>query len=107
MGGLASENDRWGHDIEQLKQSDVMLVGDVLLASAFVSYIGAFNSEFRRTLTNDMWLPDLIAREIPTSEGLEPLDILTDEGRVAQMQSEGLPADRISTENGVIITQCR
>ena len=107
VGGLASENERWGHDIEQLKQSDVMLVGDVLLASAFVSYIGAFNSEFRRTLTNDMWLPDLIAREIPTSEGLEPLDILTDEGRVAQMQSEGLPADRISTENGVIITQCK
>ena len=43
VGGLASENDRWGKDIDQLKQNDTMLVGDVLLASAFVSYIGAFN----------------------------------------------------------------
>ena len=75
--------------------------------SLSLSLTGTFTSEFRRNLCNEVWLPDLIAREIPTSDGIEPLDILTDEGRVAQMQSEGLPADRISTENGVIITQCR
>ena len=107
VGGLASENERWGNEIEKLKINNTRLVGDCLLAGAFVSYIGAFDAAFRQRLVTDVWIPDLVSREIPTSEGIDPLQILTDEGRVAQMQSEGLPADRISTENGVIITQCK
>lgn len=33
--------------------------------------------------------------------------MLTDEGRTAKMLSEGLPADRISIENGSIINACK
>ena len=103
VNGLASEKERWGKEIDRLKQDEVTLVGDVLLASAFVSYIGAFDHKYRGELWQGTWTSDLLQKEIPLSEGVDPLDLLTDNSRTAQMMSEGLPADRISIENGALI----
>ena len=55
------------------------LVGDALLAAAFVSYAGPFNMEFRKRLVNEKWLPDLTERQIPLTTGFLPLDMLADE----------------------------
>ena len=53
--GLASENLRWGNEVEGLKASKISLIGDVLLSSAFVSYIGAFNARLRTQLWREKW----------------------------------------------------
>ena len=55
------------------------LVGDVLLAAAFVSYAGPFNMEFRKRLVTEKWLPDITERQIPLTSGFMPLDMLADE----------------------------
>lgn len=55
------------------------LVGDSLLAAAFVSYAGPFNMEFRKRLVTEKWLPDLTERQIPLTPGFMPLDMLADE----------------------------
>ena len=102
--GLSSENVRWSKEIDNLKRQEVTLGGNVLLSAAFVSYVGAFGSAFREMLWKNTWLPDLISREIPLTEGIDPLVVLTDDAKVANWQNEGLPADRISIENGAIIT---
>ncbi|RLO10654.1 hypothetical protein DYB28_016073, partial [Aphanomyces astaci] len=107
VNGLASENERWGIEIGQLRNNAVMVVGNSLLAAAFVSYIGAFDQQFRRDLWFTTWVPDLVAKAIPLTEGIDPLSMLTNEGKNAKMMSEGLPADRISIENGSIITNCK
>ena len=69
-----------------------------------MSYIGAFGAEFREKLWKETWLVDLISREIPITEGIDPLEVLTDDSKVANWQNEGLPADRISVENGSIVS---
>lgn len=107
VNGLASENERWGIEIEQLKNSGVMVVGNSLLAAAFVSYIGAFDQVVRKELWQQLWFPDLVAKGIPITDGIDPMSMLTTEGKNAKMISEGLPADRISIENGAIITNCK
>ncbi|CAK4109520.1 unnamed protein product [Aphanomyces euteiches] len=107
VNGLASENERWGIEIGQLRNNAVMVVGNSLLAAAFVSYIGAFDQQFRRDLWSSLWVPDLVSKGIPLTEGIDPLSMLTNEGKNAKMMSEGLPADRISIENGSIITNCK
>lgn len=107
VNGLASENERWGIEIEQLKNSGVMVIGNSLLAAAFVSYIGAFDQVVRKELWQQTWFPDLVAKNIPITDGIDPLSMLTTEGKNAKMMSEGLPADRISIENGAIITSCK
>jgi dynein heavy chain len=79
-------------------------IGDVLLASAFVSYAGPFNMLLRNQLVEARWRPDLIQRNIPLSEGIKPLDLLTDDTARAKWANEGLPIDPLSVENGAIMT---
>ena len=38
---------------------------------------------------------------------LDPLTMLMDDADVAAWQNEGLPADRMSTENATILTSCQ
>lgn len=104
--GLASEKDRWGQTVEGLRAREVTMAGDVMLAAAFTSYIGAFGKEFRSLLWQEVWLQDLVGRDIPLTPNIDPLFVLTNDSQVAGWQNEGLPADRISLENGAIITNC-
>jgi dynein heavy chain len=108
IGGLADENVRWAQSIEDLKLRETTLIGDVLLAAAFLSYVGPFNKLYRTNLLEEKWLPDLKTRKVPTTENIDPLfNVLTDEAQVAQWNNEGLPSDRTSIENGAIVTNCK
>ena len=44
------------------------------------------------------------SREIPLTEGVDPIKMLSNDAQIAEWMNEGLPADRISMENGAIIT---
>jgi len=104
VNGLSSENKRWGTAITEFAVMEEKLVGDVLLASSFVSYLGPFNSKFRFALFYEKWEKDVIERAIPMTEGMKVLDLLsTDAGRAA-WNNEGLPTDPLSIENGAIMT---
>eukprot|EP00993_Chasmostoma_nieuportense_P002181 NODE_2_length_6488_cov_18.174344_g1_i0.p1 GENE.NODE_2_length_6488_cov_18.174344_g1_i0~~NODE_2_length_6488_cov_18.174344_g1_i0.p1 ORF type:complete len:2154 (+),score=521.91 NODE_2_length_6488_cov_18.174344_g1_i0:435-6464(+) len=107
VNGLADENVRWGNTIQELRECTNLLIGDVLLASAFISYVGPFTRTFRETLVNDRWIADIRQRGIPMTLDLDVvLGVMTNEAEVAGWSNEGLPADRISTENGAIVTNC-
>lgn len=41
---------------------------------------------------------------IPITEQIDPLTLLTDDTQIAMWQNEGLPSDRMSTENATILT---
>lgn len=43
---------------------------------------------------------------IPLTEGLDLISMLTDDATVATWNNEGLPSDRMSTENAAILTHC-
>ncbi|XP_064623162.1 dynein beta chain, ciliary-like [Lineus longissimus] len=106
VGGLASENIRWAEAVENFKIQEKTLPGDVLLTTAFVSYVGCFTKLYRLDLMNNKWEPYLLGLKspIPISEGLDPLSMLTDDAKVATWNNEGLPSDRMSTENATILT---
>ena len=107
VGGLSSENERWGKEIDNLRESSTTLIGDCMLAAGFVSYVGSFDQVNRQFLWKLTWTPDLEERKIPLTPGVDPLSMLTNDGNNAKMISQGLPADRISLENGSIITNCK
>ena len=107
VNGLAGENKRWGESIQEMSVSYSKLVGDVLVASSFVSYAGAFNAKFRKSLVHNKWLPDLVERDIPMTAGVVPLDVLTTDALKAQWGIEGLPTDPLSIENGAIMTAAK
>ena len=68
INGLSGENARWGAEIKRMEAVEGKLVGDVLMASAFVSYAAPFNMLFRQSLLTEKWIPDLIERAIPMSQ---------------------------------------
>jgi dynein heavy chain len=104
---LASENKRWGENVIVLREDKDLLDGDTLLAAAFISYIGPFTKDFRDRLVGDVWVPFLRTaaggESIPMSEGIQPVNVLCDSANVASWNSQGLPADPVSTENGAIL----
>ena len=106
IGGLASENVRWAEAVKQFKIQEMTLPGDVLLITAFVSYVGCFTKQYRLDLMDNKWLPFLgtLKNPIPITEGLDVLSMLTDSATVASWNNEGLPSDRMSTENATILT---
>ncbi|XP_010211142.1 PREDICTED: dynein heavy chain 17, axonemal, partial [Tinamus guttatus] len=79
VGGLASENVRWAESVETFQAQEKTLCGDVLLISAFVSYVGFFTQKYRAALMDK-----------PAAG-------------VAAWSTQGLPSDRMSTENATIL----
>ena len=110
---LASENVRWAENILTMEADKELLTGDVLLASAFVSYVGPFTKVFRDRLMGEIFIPYLRdnfqkalgeGAPIPLSASADPLKILTSTAQVASWGADGLPADHVSIENGTIVT---
>ncbi|CAH1986860.1 unnamed protein product [Acanthoscelides obtectus] len=106
VGGLASENVRWAEAVNSFLENGKMLPGDVLLTTAFISYVGCFTKQYRLDLLHKMWLPffNNLDPPIPITENLDPLLLLTDDTIIAKWQNEGLPSDRMSIENATILS---
>jgi len=83
------------------------LVGDVLVSSAFLSYMGPFLSNYRQKLVYDIWIGQLKKFAIPVSMEFEFCDFMVNPTRVRDWNIQGLPSDGFSTENGVIVTRGR
>jgi len=105
IGLLAGNNQRWKEEVARLKDFKSRISGDCLLASAFVSYIGVFNSFFRAKIIKD-WKAIVTAKNISITNDLEIIKILITEAEKLKFKAEGLPADPFSTENSAIIKWC-
>jgi len=106
VGGLADENTRWANNVITYKAERVTMVGDALVSAAFVSYIGPFSAAFRAGLWRESWLPDMVERQIPSTGGIDPLEVLATPADQAVWKTEGLPADRVSLENAAVVVSC-
>uniref|UniRef100_A0A8C8ZVZ0 Dynein axonemal heavy chain 9 n=1 Tax=Prolemur simus TaxID=1328070 RepID=A0A8C8ZVZ0_PROSS len=108
VGGLASENVRWAEAVQNFQQQERTLCGDILLTTAFISYLGFFTKKYRQSLMDSTWRPYLsqLKPPIPVTPALDPLQMLTDDAEVAAWQNQGLPADRMSVENAAILVHC-
>ncbi|XP_053119664.1 dynein axonemal heavy chain 11 isoform X1 [Hemicordylus capensis] len=106
--GLESEKIRWTHSVKSFEAQETTVYGNVLLTAAFVSYVGSFTRLYRQELVERMWLPFLKSQKIPIpiSEDLDLVAMLTDDAMIAAWNNEGLPSDRMSTENAAILTNC-
>ena len=100
--GLGSEQKRWTIDMEQFKVDKIMLAGDCLTASAFLSYCGPFNFVMRKKMLYDHWKKDLVEKEIPNSGSFSLSNTLGDPVQIRDWCIDGLPSDAFSIENAII-----
>jgi len=64
---LADEGIRWKESVGSLSLAIDQLVGDVFLSCSCISYFGAFDGSYRKTLTEG-WLKACHEKKIPTCD---------------------------------------
>jgi dynein heavy chain len=79
----------------------VNLVGNIMIAAGYVSYVGPFTANFRKSLI-DHWMKYAIEKKIPYSDDFSIEGVLGDPVMIREWNIQGLPADSLSIENGVI-----
>lgn len=75
--GLSGEKIRWTEQVAIFKSEIDRLVGDMLVLTAFLSYCGPFNQEFR-ILLQKKWFDFIQERKIPISIIINVISSLTD-----------------------------
>ena len=103
--GFATEQVRWAQDKENYKKLLECLIGDSVLAAAFLCYLGPLNQEYRQKLLVDTFKADLQERGVPVSPDFSLQTFLADEAEIFKWRNQGLPADELSVQNGILITR--
>jgi len=88
--------------MEDFKADQVMLVGDCLTASSFLSYCGPFNFVLRKRMLFEHWKLDLVERGLPNKAAFKLETFLTDDVEISRWASQGLPTDELSVQNGIL-----
>ncbi|TPP64769.1 Dynein heavy chain 5 axonemal [Fasciola gigantica] len=104
IGSLADEQVRWTEQSKSFKEHIDFLVGDVLVATAFLSYCGPFNQDFRQSMIIT-WQREVRIRKVPGSAMVNLLTMLTDQTQIGEWNLQGLPKDELSIQNGIIVDQ--
>uniref|UniRef100_A0A672Z7Z9 Uncharacterized protein n=1 Tax=Sphaeramia orbicularis TaxID=375764 RepID=A0A672Z7Z9_9TELE len=103
---LGDEQVRWDQSVDQFDQEIINVIGNVFIAAACVAYYGAFTSHYRQLLI-DQWIKRCQDLDIPISSSFSLIKILGDPYVIRQWNTEGLPRDSVSTENGILVTEGR
>lgn len=102
IGGLGDEKVRWHESVLEFDAQIVNIVGDVMISSGVIAYLGTFTGEYRVSLVEE-WLTELRGLEIPHSDNCNLVVTLGDPVKIRNWQIAGLPRDTLSVENGVIV----
>jgi len=102
LTSLGQESVRWAKTSETFDTIMKSLVGDGLLMAAFLTYAGFFDFKTRLSMMAQ-WKASLEDLGIEYRDDLGIVETLSTGAQRLSWQAEGLPADQLSTENGVIL----
>lgn len=104
--GLADEATRWTETVKVLEVDLKNLVGNIVLAAGYISYVAPFTSKYRESLL-ERWRKFATSKKIPYSGDFTVDGILGDPVQIREWNIQGLPGDSLSIENGIICTQAK
>ena len=104
--GLEDEQIRWRENVKLLSEDLKVILGNVFLSGASVSYYGAFTGPFREKMVFN-WLAKCIELDIPCSEKYNLQKILGNPVEIRDWNAKGLPSDSVSVNNGILVKYCR
>lgn len=107
INSLGEEKSRWTEEAATLQLQLDHLVGDVLISSAFIAYLGPFTGIYRRN-SIAQWHAHCVKESIPCSTVFDLRTVLGNEIDIQKWFNDGLPGDDYSIENVIIMRHsCR
>uniref|UniRef100_UPI00398F1DFB dynein axonemal heavy chain 7 isoform X1 n=2 Tax=Pristiophorus japonicus TaxID=55135 RepID=UPI00398F1DFB len=106
LGGLGGEKTRWSDTAINLGIQYTNLMGDILISSGIVAYLGAFTSTYRQHQT-EKWVEQCKMMRIPCSDDFSLTTTLGDPVKIRAWNIAGLPSDSFSIDNGIVISNAR
>eukprot|EP00960_Hanusia_phi_P026860 746504-Hanusia_phi.AAC.16 len=104
LGGLGGEKVRWQETVKQIEDSLVNVIGDCIVASGGIAYLGAFTASYREDQESD-WRNKLKEYDIPFTEGAGVMKTLSNPVQIRSWTISGLPTDSLSIENAIILSK--
>lgn len=105
--GLSSSKDHWEVRRDTWAESAKVVDGNVIFSAFFLNYLGMFSAEQRHSLVWEKVAPRLKSMGVNFRPGWSLLDFMGTEVEMLQWNFQGLPDDRYSKENGIILKNCR
>ncbi|KAL8732460.1 MAG: hypothetical protein Q9166_002673 [cf. Caloplaca sp. 2 TL-2023] len=102
LDSLSSERTRWEQGSKSFETQISTIVGDVLVASASLTYSGLYDQQFRKAMTDD-WLGQLTLSGIEYKTPNPMTEYLSTADERLEWQGNNLPVDDLCTENAIIL----
>ncbi|KAK3936270.1 dynein heavy chain, cytoplasmic [Diplogelasinospora grovesii] len=102
LDSLSSERTRWEEGSKSFETQIGTLVGDVLVAAAFLAYSGLYDQTFRKSMMED-WLHQLHLSGIQFKQHNPVTEYLSTADERLGWQENTLPVDDLCTENAIIL----
>lgn len=101
---LSGERKRWDVTMKELTSASGALPGNALLAAGFLSYL-ADEQEHVRVEMQNSWIEQFVSAGLlaSNSERFSLLSFLSSEGQLLRWKAQGLPTDKLSSENAIVI----
>ncbi|KAI0387780.1 cytoplasmic dynein heavy chain, partial [Hypomontagnella monticulosa] len=102
LDSLSSERTRWEDGSKSFETQISTLVGDVLVAAAFLAYSGLYDQTFRKAMMED-WLHQLHLSGVNFKPHNPVTEYLSTADERLSWQENTLPVDDLCTENAIIL----
>lgn len=102
IGNLKNERESWSVDLEAARNFKENLVGDVLICSGILAYLGVFVASYREECVKT-WGDMMKKYNIQSSANVSLKEILGNQVRISEWASQGLPSDEVCIENAIIL----
>lgn len=102
LDSLSAERTRWESGSKSFETQISTIVGDVLIAAAFLAYSGLYDQQLRKAMVDD-WLDQLAQSGIKYKMHNPVTEYLSNADQRLRWQEHGLPVDDLCTENAIIL----
>lgn len=102
LDSLSSERVRWEEGSKSFETQISTLVGDVLMAAAFLAYAGFYDQQFRKAMVDD-WAQQLTQSGISFKPHNPITEYLSNADERLTWQDHSLPVDDLCTENAIVL----
>ncbi|KAI7869607.1 dynein heavy chain [Mucor mucedo] len=102
LSSLSSEKTRWESASQAFESQMGTIVGDVLLAAAFMAYGGYFDQQYRDILIQK-WMDHLLAANIQFKHEVSLTEYLSTADDRLSWQANSLPVDQLCIENAIML----